>query len=234
MEAPGIDIATKIIFNLYGGIPKAIKYYKRRVKGLRFAVFGYRHTGKTTFIDRLRGKKTGFTYPPEPTAPGMHRVNNFEMTLISAEGINVKHLYDVPGDEAAWEKDWVPFFIQKQPRGVIVLIDHENVASNRAAVRFVIEMIQHTDPWWRLFKRRRGVAKARKKLKAFLLLVNKEDLWKGQMTLDDIMLNYRAEIQDLDKLMERLGVWYDIRACSAKYGHGVNEAMRDFVAAVLD
>jgi hypothetical protein len=163
----------------------------------------------------------------------MHKIKDFEITLISKDGINVKQLYDVPGDEEAWERDWVLFFTKKRPRGIVVLIDHENTAKNRAALRFVINMIQRDEPW-QLFRRRKGYAKARKELKAFLLLVNKEDFWKGHMILDDIMKSYQEEIQSLENLVEKLGIWYDIRACSAKYGDGVNDAMRDFVTEVLN
>jgi hypothetical protein len=69
---------------------------------------------------------------------------------------------------------------------------------------------------------------AKRNLKAFMLLVNKSDLWLPDTTLDQLMQNYSNEVKRLHNQAERLGYKTWIQSTSVTTGVGVDDAMRTF------
>ena len=66
-----------------------------------------------------------------------------------------------------------------------------------------------------------------KSLEELLLLVNKYDIWADQMSLDDILDDYRNELRRIKSQSERLGYTYMIRMGSALTGEGLDQALID-------
>ncbi|GAB4345492.1 MAG: hypothetical protein Kow00117_22990 [Phototrophicales bacterium] len=95
------------------------------------------------------------------------------------------------------------------------MLDHTDVHLQKDALNFVMQMIDD-DP------------ATAKHLKAFFVLVNKCDLWERDMTLEDIMLNYRNEQRRMAAQSERIGYKYAITYGSLYTGKGVKAMMKEF------
>ena len=185
-----------------------------KVFGLPFIVLGARQTGKTTLIEWLRQNVASLEeFQPAPTAPGGDAVATFG-SYIGDEMIRLKPTRDVGGEYEMWETDWVELFREAKPRGIIFMIDHTDVLKHKDALNFVMNMIEEED--------------ARRNLKAFLILVNKSDLWLANTSLDKLMQNYGNEIKRMHNQAERLGYKATIYSSSISTGVGVRDAMRTF------
>ncbi len=185
-----------------------------KVFGLPFIVLGARQTGKTTLIEWLRQNVASLEeFQPAPTAPGGDAVTTFS-SYIGDEMIRLKPVRDVGGEYEMWETDWVELFREAKPRGIIFMIDHTDVLKHKDALNFVMNMIEEED--------------ARRNLKAFLILVNKSDLWLANTSLDKLMQNYTNETKRMHNQAERLGYQASIYSSSISTGVGVRDAMRTF------
>lgn len=183
--------------------------------GLPFIVLGYRQTGKTTLIEWLRHNSSYLEeFEPEPTAAGGEAVPGFR-AQIGEEDLRVKPKRDVGGEYAMWETDWVDLLRDARPRGIIFMIDNDNAYAHKDALNFVLQMIDEE-------------IVATKRLKTFLLLANKSDLWVKDTTLDDLLDNYKNETRRIKSQSQRVGYNYFIRSSSLKTGEGVAEAMTQF------
>src|SRR5690349_3064778 len=86
----------------------AKRRWKQRIKGLSFAVFGYRGSGKTTILSVMRGRPVTGVYAATP--PGGHSIKDFDVTLVDNEDYElksdkkarIKNINDVSGEERAW------------------------------------------------------------------------------------------------------------------------------------
>lgn len=186
-----------------------------RILGLPFIVLGYRQTGKTTLLEWLRkdfAVRDGFD--PEPTAAGGESVRAFS-THPGREVFRVKPRRDVGGEYSMWETDWVDLLRDTKPRGIIFMIDGSNPIQHKDALNFVLQMIDEE-------------IVAVKNLKAFLLMVNKSDLWGDDRELDDVLEDYRNEVRRLNHQAKKQGYEVTIHSTSLKTGEGVREAVNRF------
>ncbi len=206
----------KFLENVTRGVDQVYDFVYVKVLGLPFIVLGARQTGKTTLIEWLRENvATLEAFDPAPTAPGGDPVSAFSSN-IGDEMIRLKPTRDVGGEYEMWETDWVELFRDAKPRGIIFLIDHTDVLKHKDALNFVMNMIEEEKD-------------SQRNLKAFLLLVNKSDLWmQDNMTLDKLMQNYSNEIKRLGNQAERLGYKASIYSSSVTTGVGVRDAMKTF------
>lgn len=186
-----------------------------RVGGLPFVVLGARQVGKSTLIEWLRkNMKDMEGFNPEPTAAGGDEVSEFR-AKVGDTHMKMKVTRDVGGEYAMWDTDWVELFRETQPRGIIFVMDHQNIIQQKDALNFVMQMIDDEPA-------------ASRHLKALFVLVNKSDLWGDTTTLDEIMANYRNEIKRMGTQAERVGYKYAIAQGSLYAGVGVKAMMKEF------
>lgn len=190
-------------------------FFYVRIGGLPFIVLGARQVGKTTLIEWLKKNMDDIEgFEPEPTAAGGDDIGDFT-SRIGDTHMRLKPLRDVGGEYAMWETDWVDLFREAQPRGIIFMMDHTDVHMQKDALNFVMQMLDDEPA-------------TTKKLKAFFIVVNKSDLWGTEMTLDDIMLNYRNEQKRMRAQAERVGYQYAITQGSLMTGKGIKPVMKAF------
>jgi hypothetical protein len=211
--------SSKIVTSLTQSADRIYDFVYVKVFGLPFIILGARQTGKTTLIEWLRQNVNSLEeFQPAPTAPGGDAIGSFS-SYIGDETIRLKPTRDVGGEYEMWETDWVELFRETRPRGIIFLLDHTDVLKHKDALNFVMNMIEEE-------------ADAKRNLKAFMLLVNKSDLWLPTTTLDKVMTNYSNEIKRLHNQAERLGFQATIYSSSVSTGVGVRDAMRTFFNAI--
>ncbi len=212
-------IANLIPDTITDGVQSVIDFAYIKVLGLPFIVLGYRQTGKTTLIEWLR-QDTAFleSFDPEPTAAGGESVPGFSIEL-GGEGMRLRPKRDVGGEYAMWETDWTELLRDAKPRGIIFMIDHANTYAHKDALNFALQMIDEE-------------IVAVKRLKVFLLLANKSDLWATEKTLEILLEDYRNETRRLKTQSQRLGYKYFIRSSSLKTGEGIEEAITNFFNAI--
>lgn len=210
---------ARLTRSISDSLDRVIDFAYVKVLGLPFVVLGYRQTGKTTLLEWLR-HDTGYLddFEPEPTAAGGEAVAPFTVNMGDG-GMRLRPKRDVGGEYSMWETDWVDLFRQTRPRGIIYLIDHTNTYQHKDALNFVLQLIDDEEI-------------ARKDLKTFLLLVNKQDLWGKDKSLDMILDDFRNETRRLKSQSERLGYRYIIYPTSLVSGEGINQAMRAFFNAI--
>jgi GTPase SAR1 family protein len=190
-------------------------FFYVRIGGLPFIVLGARQVGKTTLIEWLKKNMDDIEgFEPEPTAAGGDDIGDFT-SRVGDTHMRLKPMRDVGGEYAMWETDWVDLFREAQPRGIIFMLDHTDVHMQKDALNFVMQMLDDEPA-------------TTKKLKAFFIVVNKSDLWGTEMTLDDIMLNYRNEQKRLRAQAERVGYQYAITQGSLMTGKGIRPVMKAF------
>lgn len=198
------------------GIDSIVDFAYTRFLGLPFIVLGYRQTGKTTLLEWLQEQDFSMLeeFEPDPTTAGGESVPAFR-ARIGEEGMRLKPSRDVGGEYAMWETDWVDLLRDARPRGIIFMVDHTNPYQHKDALNFALQMIEED-------------IVATKRLKTFLLLVNKSDLWENGVTMDTILEDFRNETRRLKSQSERVGYSYRIHATSLKTGEGVEEAIVQF------
>ena len=197
------------------GISLVQDFFYIKIAGLSFIVLGARQTGKTTLIDWLRGNIDAVEdLMPEPTAAGGEVVPDFN-TQVDDTYLKVKPTRDVGGEYAMWDTDWAELFRTARPMGILFMMDHTDVHLQKDALNFVMQMIEDEPD-------------AARNLKAFYIMVNKSDLWGADMTLDEIMQNYRNEQKRLRAQAERLGYKWAIHEGSLKTGTGVRHLLKQF------
>ena len=81
-----------------------------------------------------------------------------------------------------WETDLVELFKTAQPAGIVFMLDHVDMSTHKEALNFVLQMIDEDE-------------RTRKNLRAFLILVNKSDLWDEDTTLETLLDEYRNEMR---------------------------------------
>jgi len=211
---------SQITRGLANALDTAVDFAYVRVFGLPFIVLGYRGTGKTTLLARLRDQIADIEeFDPDPTAAGGDPVPAFRAPVGANGGsVRVKPRRDVGGEYSMWETDWLTLYREAKPRGIIYLIDHTNVFQHKDGLNYVLQMLDEE--------------RAQKPIKVFLLLVNKSDLWQDEMTMDEILEDYRNEVRRLKSQAERLRYDYMIRESSALTGDSLNTALTDFFDAV--
>ncbi|MFN8529236.1 MAG: GTPase domain-containing protein [Anaerolineae bacterium] len=191
-----------------------------KVFGLPFIVLGARQTGKTTLIEWMRNNLHELEdFDPAPTAPGGETVPTFSARM-GGEAMRLKPIRDVGGEYDMWETDWVDLFRDAKPRGIIFLIDHTDVLAHKDALNFVMNMIDEEK-------------EAKRNLKAFLVIVNKSDLWGGKLTIDDLLHSYGNEIKRLKNQAERIGfdtwiVGASVRDGATTSGEPLSGSLRNF------
>lgn len=217
------DTIFSVIFGTITGISRAISqtvegiqdFFLVRISGLSFVVFGARQVGKTTLIEWLRNNMDTLEgFEPEPTAAGGDLVPDFN-ARVDGETMRLKPTRDVGGESSNWETDWVELFRVARPRGIIFVMDHIEPYMQKDALNFVMQMIEDE-------------AEASSELRAFFVLVNKSDLWEGEITLEQIESNYRNEKRRLASLAERRGFRWAMASGSLATGQGVRPFVRQF------
>jgi len=209
---------TTVTQNVVKNVGALEDFFYVKVWGLSFIVLGSRQTGKTTLIEWLKRNMDSDSindFAPDPTAAGGDAVTDFAAQLDSDKYLKLKASRDVGGEYAMWETDWIDLFREAQPRGIIFLVDHTNIVQHKDALNFVLQMIDEEPT-------------SAKNLKAFFVLVNKSDLWRGETNLDDILDNYRNERKRLRTQAERLGYKWSFGEGSLMSGDGVGQFMRKF------
>jgi hypothetical protein len=187
-----------------------------KVHGLSFVVLGSRQTGKTTLIEWLKRNMHEIEdFAPEPTAAGGDVVPDFASKVEPDEHLKLKPSRDVGGEYAMWETDWIDLFRTAQPRGILFLIDHNDIHLHKDALNFVLQMIDD-EP------------EASKHLKALYILVNKSDLWGETSTLEEMLKYYKNEQKRLRAQAVRLGYRWVIAEGSLLTGDGVGDFIRKF------
>jgi GTPase SAR1 family protein len=219
-----IDQIITVIFGTISKVTQGISNFTSslddfmyvKVRGLSFVVLGSRQTGKTTLIEWLKRNMTDIDdFKPEPTTAGGNVVSDFTSKIESDEHIKLKPNRDVGGEYAMWETDWIELFRQAQPRGILFLVDHNNIHLHKDALNFVLQMIDD-EP------------EARKHLKAFYILVNKSDLWSDETTAEEMLRYYKNEQKRLRAQAQRLGYKWVIAEGSLLTGEGVGDFIRKF------
>jgi len=197
------------------GISAVEDFFLVRVSGLSFIVLGSRQVGKSTLIEWLKANMKDIEgFQPDPTAAGGEDVDDF-VAKIGDTHMKLKPMRDVGGEYAMWENDWIELFREAKPRGIIFVMDHTDVHIQKDAWNFVMQMLEDEPS-------------TAKNLKAFFVLVNKHDLWGGELDLDHIMGHYRNERKRLDAQAERMGFKYAITYGSLYTGKGVRAMMKEF------
>ncbi|MBI3241314.1 MAG: hypothetical protein HYZ49_03365 [Chloroflexi bacterium] len=229
-----VDFLLQILLGVLADSPKEIiDWYKRKLKGITFAVFGYRGTGKTTLLRRMQG--ITIHEEVEPTF-GRQQVSDFDFEIYGGKEVTVKKTFDPSGEKGSWPL-WRQIFLDVKPQGIIFVIDHERPDDHRIALRRILNIIRPSNPRRpSLFKANPYVA-ASNNLKAFLLLVNKSDMWESQSPggtkLQDVLKLYSAEILEIEKFMLDKGGQFYAERCSAKYGNHFDEAIPNFLMGMI-
>ncbi|MAS35865.1 MAG: hypothetical protein CL610_17785 [Anaerolineaceae bacterium] len=210
-----VGTVTTVTRTVADGISMVQDFFYIKIGGLSFIVLGARQTGKTTLIEWMRGNVDILEgFDPEPTAAGGELVPDFN-TLVDDTYVKVKPTRDVGGEYAMWETDWAELFRTARPMGILFMLDHTDVHLQKDALNFVMQMIDDEPD-------------AARHLKAFYLMVNKSDLWGDDMTLDEIMQNYRNEQKRLRAQAERVGYKWAIHEGSLMTGKGVRHMLKQF------
>lgn len=239
MQVPGPnDLIWQILTNILSNAsPKAasdaLDWYKRRVKGLSFAVFGFRASGKTTLIRRMKGLPVVGTNPASTGA--LDAPEEFDFFTIGEKGITIKRMFDPPGEESLWQT-WRKVLEDSKPTGIIFVVDHERPEDHKRALRHLLTIMKPQENGKRrLFQfLRKGQGRASHiDLRSFLLLVNKCDLWDKRTNLDDILRPFTDVVGEIEEVVSRSGGRFFARACSAKYGTHFEEVMPDFVLGMM-
>ncbi len=208
-------VGSDFVRSVQRGTDQLNDFFYVKVYGLSFIVLGARQAGKTTLIEWLRQNVASLEeFAPEPTAPGGDAVNTFS-AYIGNETMRLRPVRDVGGEYEMWETDWVELFREAKPRGIIFLVDHTDVLKHKDALNFLMNLIEEEGD-------------SRRSLRAFMLLVNKSDLWLEATSLDKLMADYGNEIRRLNNQAERLQFKSLIYSSSVTTGVGVREAMRVF------
>lgn len=214
-----VDAVSKVPGAIIEGYNNVRDFIYVRYYGLAFIVLGSRQTGKTTLIKWLSDGTNGLVgFEPSPTAGGGDAVPKFHSKL-GDDTVRVKIERDVGGEYAMWETDWVDLFRQAQPTGIIFMLDHQDVRTHKEALNFVLQMIDEAET-------------TRKNLKAFLILVNKADLWREDTSLDEILRQYANEMRRAKLLAGRLSLWHEVHGCSMIEGRGITGPMQGFINAI--
>ncbi|NDJ36827.1 MAG: hypothetical protein GYB64_19410 [Chloroflexi bacterium] len=211
-------VAEMIPDSLVEAADGVIDFAVVRLFGLPFIVLGYRQTGKTTLLQWLQDRPHLAEFSPEPTAAGGEAVLPFTKR-VDDERMRLRPMRDVGGEYAMWETDWVDLLKNVRPRGIIFMIDHDHPYHHKDALNFVLQMIDEN-----VF--------STQQLKYFMLLANKADLWADEMTLDELMDDFRNETRRLKSQSERIGYGFSIEQTSLVTGEGVEEAMVTFFNAI--
>jgi GTPase SAR1 family protein len=218
-----LETLITVVVGTISGVTRAVSqgtsvledFFYVRISGLPFIVLGARQVGKTTLIEWLKhNMQTLNDFDPEPTAAGGETVADFT-ARVGETHMRLKPGRDVGGEYAMWETDWIELFREAQPRGILFVLDHTDVHLQKDALNFVMQMIDD-EP------------NAARHLKAFFILVNKSDLWADEMSLEDILGNYRNERRRLEAQAERIGFKYAITQGSLVTGYGVRDMMKQF------
>lgn len=240
MALNGTDLIIIMLEKILTGpvLEGSIEWYKRKFRGLSFVVFGYRATGKTTLLNRMRGLPVAVDDdgPTQVQRLEQLQLPEFDYVVVGNKDITVKKMYDVPGEESGWDL-WDAALLEARPRGIIFIIDHERPEDHKRALKYVVNMLktpkETSQSFFKRFKRDPR-KKAIKNIKSFLLLVNKYDLWKATGTLDSILQQYSDELREIERFMviEQGGAFY-AREISAKFGQNFEQALPDFMLGML-
>ncbi len=222
------DTLITIVVGTISGVSKVVNttmsalqdFFYVKVSGVSFIVLGARQTGKTTFIEWLRANMRVLDddFRPDPTAAGGDVIPDFT-TRVGDTYMKLRPNRDVGGEYAMWETDWVDLFRGAQPRGIVFLLDHTDVVTQKDALNFVLQMLEDEPA-------------LAKQVKAFYILVNKSDVWGDDTTVDGILQNYRNEQKRLKSQSERYGYSFVIAEGSLMTNRGVVEFMKKFLNAV--
>jgi translation elongation factor EF-1alpha len=118
-----------------------------------------------------------------------------------------------------WETDWVELLRETKPRGIIFMMDHNHPYHHKDALNFVMQLIEEE-------------AVATQNLQHIMVMVNKSDLWADDMTLDELLDDYRNEVRRLKSQAERVGYTYTIMPTSLMTGENIEAALSTFFNAI--
>lgn len=219
-----LDTLITIIFGSISSVGRGLSqnlgtledFFYVKISGLSFIVLGARQTGKTTLIEWLRRNLASVgDFEPEPTAAGGDLVPGFSAQVDDGRYLKLKPNRDVGGEYAMWETDWIELFREAKPRGIIFMVDHTDAAMHKDALNFVLQMIDD-EP------------EAARHVKALFVLVNKSDVWGVDMTMEELVAQYRNEQKRLRAQAERVGYKWSFMPTSVLTGTGMVEALRKF------
>lgn len=219
-----LDTLITVIFGSFSTVARTISqgtsgledFFYVKISGLSFVVLGARQTGKTTLIEWLRRNlHTLGDFAPEPTAAGGDLVPSFSAPVDDGRYLKLKPNRDVGGEYAMWETDWVELLREAKPRGIIFMVDHTDIAMHKDALNFVLQMIDD-EP------------ESTRSLKALFVIINKQDVWGVDMTLEELAGQYRNEQKRMRAQAERVGYKWSFMSGSVITGAGMFEAMRKF------
>jgi hypothetical protein len=219
-----LDQLITIIFGSFSTVSKTVNqvtggledFFVVKVSGLSFIVLGARQTGKTTLIEWLRRNlhEVG-DFMPEPTAAGGDLVDSFASPVDDGRYLKLKPNRDVGGEYAMWETDWVELFREAKPRGILFLTDHTDVALHKDALNFVLQMIDD-EP------------ESARNLRAFFVVVNKQDVWGIDHPVEEMIGAYRNEQKRMRAQAERMGYKWSFMGGSVLNGVGMIDILRKF------
>lgn len=221
--ANALETIITVVIGTITGISRTITatvegiqdFFYVRVAGLSFVVLGSRQVGKTTMIEWLRNNMASIEgFEPDPTVAGGDVVDDFTSNL-DGKSMKLKPNRDVGGEYDMWETDWVELFREAQPRGIIFMIDHTESHIQKDALNFVLQMIEDEQ-------------EASQNLKAFFILINKSDLWEGEISIDEIENRFRNEKRRLITMAERLDFKWAMAPGSLMTGRGVRPFIKQF------
>ena len=199
---------------------RLIKWLLR--KNPRFAVVGYRKTGKTNLLRRMQGLSPLLDYRPTSGAP---RVPDFEWHGVGKK-YRIKRLRDYGGETSFW-RFWEEGFVRDRPLGIVFMLDHQRQRRHLEALRFMVDFVSKRDR--RLFIFRGRHSKARQALRVVLVLVNKSDKWRGKKTMDELLRPLAKEIERL----QTLGIQVIQYSCSVTEGDNVFAALGEFFTRMI-
>jgi hypothetical protein len=219
-----LDQLITIIFGSFSTVSKTVNqvtggledFFVVKVSGLSFIVLGARQTGKTTLIEWLRRNLHEVSdFMPEPTAAGGDLVDSFASPVDDGRYLKLKPNRDVGGEYAMWETDWVELFREAKPRGILFLTDHTDVALHKDALNFVLQMIDD-EP------------ESARNLRAFFVVVNKQDVWGIDHPVEEMIGAYRNEQKRMRAQAERMGYKWSFMGGSVLNGVGMIDILRKF------
>ncbi len=221
------EVAHGILFSAGRvGLEEGLKHYNKlvnnlytRVIGLPFVVLGNPGTGKTTLLDLLKTGESRVELTEHISTRSPEIIEDFEYRINKEKTIKLRPQFDVPGEAELRNAIWTQLLRDAKPTGIIFLMDHTDTQSHKEALSFIINMIdKDTMLRWRL--------------KAFLILINKQDLWSDRTDKENIWKDYFSEDLRLRSMAERHKFKWKYAACSLTRGVGISEEISNFLNAI--
>jgi hypothetical protein len=177
----------------------------RRSGEISFLIVGKSGVGKSEWLERMQGRE------PRPSEYRSRTEEITEMIAVfpyKSDRIIIKKMGDVPGEE---QDDWLAFFIESQPDGIIFMIDSPSIIDfdeHKEALSFVIDNMLNYQSKLGIFKGwLDNHYKALQNLKVLAFVVNTRGYKTENNSLpEDIRSAFYKELRDLEQLVLKINL----------------------------